>query len=139
MKKIISLKKKSIKRKKTFDLSYNHQNFINQLYLNEDFPEKNTILKEPSAELSNDQFDSDTLPDYDTLDKIIQLYIEEDFSSEKIIKSGIDKEIVYDVLEKIDRNEYKRNQVAPGVKLTNRAFGKDRRMPITNTYKREKN
>ena len=66
-------------------------------------------------------------------------YIEEDFSSEKIIKSGIDKEIVYDVLEKIDRNEYKRNQVAPGVKLTNRAFGKDRRMPITNTYKREKN
>ena len=68
-----------------------------------------------------------------------RLYIEEDFSSEKIIKSGIDKEIVYDVLEKIDRNEYKRNQVAPGVKLTNRAFGKDRRMPITNTYKREKN
>ena len=100
---------------------------------------ESTILKEPSAELSNDQFDSDTLPDYDILDKIIKLYIEEDFSSEKIINSGIDKDIVYDVLEKIDRNEYKRNQVAPGVKLTNRAFGKDRRMPITNTYKRERN
>ena len=57
----------------------------------------------------------------------------------KIINSGIDKNVVYDVLEKIDRNEYKRNQVAPGVKLTNRAFGKDRRMPITNTYKRERN
>ena len=100
---------------------------------------QSTILKEPSAELSNDQFDSDTLPDYDILDKIIKLYIEKDFSSEKIINSGIDEDIVYDVLEKIDRNEYKRNQVAPGVKLTNRAFGKDRRMPITNTYKRERN
>ena len=115
---------------------YNLANYRNSI---SDVIPKSTILKEPSAELSNDQFDSDTLPDYDTLDKIIQLYIEEDFSSEKIIKSGIDKEIVYDVLEKIDRNEYKRNQVAPGVKLTNRAFGKDRRMPITNTYKREKN
>ena len=94
---------------------------------------QNTIDKEPSAELSENQFDSDSLPDYDTLDKIIKLYIEEDFSSEKIINSGIDKNVVYDVLEKIDRNEYKRNQVAPGVKLTNRAFGKDRRMPITNT------
>ena len=100
---------------------------------------QNTIDKEPSAELSENQFDSDSLPDYDTLDKIIKLYIEEDFSSEKIINSGIDKNVVYDVLEKIDRNEYKRNQVAPGVKLTNRAFGKDRRMPITNTYKRERN
>ena len=100
---------------------------------------QNTIDKEPSAELSENQFDSDSLPDYDTLDKIIKLYIEEDFSSEKIINSGIDKNVVYDVLEKIDRNEYKRNQVAPGVKLTNRAFGKDRRLPITNTYKRERN
>ena len=100
---------------------------------------QNTIDKEPSAELSENQFDSDSLPNYDTLDKIIKLYIEEDYSSEKIINSGIDKDVVYDVLEKIDRNEYKRNQVAPGVKLTNRAFGKDRRMPITNTYKRERN
>tara|TARA_B100001115_G_C15636891_1_gene306284 strand:- start:198 stop:683 length:486 start_codon:yes stop_codon:yes gene_type:complete len=100
---------------------------------------QNTIDKEPSAELSENQFDSDSLPNYDILDKIIKLYIEEDYSSEKIINSGIDKDVVYDVLEKIDRNEYKRNQVAPGVKLTNRAFGKDRRMPITNTYKRERN
>ena len=99
---------------------------------------QNTIDKEPSAELSENQFDSDSLPNYDTLDKIIKLYIEEDYSSEKIISTGIDKDVVYDVLEKIDRNEYKRNQVAPGVKLTNRAFGKDRRMPITNTYKRDK-
>ena len=56
------------------------------------------------------------------------------FPSEKIIKSKIDRDVVFDILEKVDRNEYKRKQVAPGVKLTSRAFGKDRRMPITNTY-----
>ena len=74
----------------------------------------------------------------DLLDKIIKMYIELDYSSEKIIKSGIEKDIVFDILEKIDRNEYKRKQVAPGVKLTSSAFGKDRRMPITNTYIRER-
>ena len=57
---------------------------------------------------------------------------------EKIVASGIESSIVYDVLEKVDKNEYKRKQVAPGVKLTERAFGKDRRMPITNTYIRER-
>ena len=88
--------------------------------------------------MSKDQYDSDTLPEYDLLDKIIKMYIELDYSSEKIIKSGIEKDIVFDILEKIDRNEYKRKQVAPGVKLTSRAFGKDRRMPITNTYIRER-
>ena len=95
---------------------------------------QNIIEKKPSAELSEDQYDSDSLPEYDLLDKILKMYIELDFSSEKIINSDIDKEVVFDILEKIDRNEYKRKQVAPGVKLTSRAFGKDRRMPITNTY-----
>lgn len=99
---------------------------------------KNSINKQPSAELSDNQFDSDSLPDYGLLDKILKMYIESDFSSEKIIASGIESSIVYDVLEKVDRNEYKRKQVAPGVKLTERAFGKDRRMPITNTYIRER-
>ena len=99
---------------------------------------KNIISKKPSAELSEDQYDSDTLPEYDLLDKILKMYIEHDYSSEKIIQSGIEKDIVFDILEKIDRNEYKRKQVAPGVKLTSRAFGKDRRMPITNTYIRER-
>ena len=98
----------------------------------------NSIIKEPSAELSDNQFDSDSLPDYELLDKILKMYIESDFSSEKIIASGIESNIVYDVLEKVDKNEYKRKQVAPGVKLTERAFGKDRRMPITNTYIRER-
>ena len=99
---------------------------------------KNIINKKPSAELREEQYDSDTLPEYDVLDKILKMYIELDYSSEKIINSGIDKDVVYDILEKIDRNEYKRKQVAPGVKLTSRAFGKDRRMPITNTYVRDR-
>ena len=99
---------------------------------------QNIIEKKPSAELSEDQYDSDSLPDYDLLDKILKMYIELDYSSEKIINSDIDKEVVFDILEKIDRNEYKRKQVAPGVKLTSRAFGKDRRMPITNTYIRDR-
>ena len=99
---------------------------------------QNLIEKKPSAELSEDQYDSDSLPEYDLLDKILKMYIELDYSSEKIINSDIDKEVVFDILEKIDRNEYKRKQVAPGVKLTSRAFGKDRRMPITNTYIRDR-
>ena len=98
----------------------------------------NSIEKEPSAELSDDQYDSDSLPDYELLDQILKMYIESDLSSEKIIASGIENTVVYDVLEKVDKNEYKRKQVAPGVKLTERAFGKDRRMPITNTYVRER-
>ena len=99
---------------------------------------QNIIEKKPSAELSEDQYDSDSLPEYDLLDKILKMYIELDYSSEKIINSDIDKEVVFDILEKIDRNEYKRKQVAPGVKLTSRAFGKDRRMPITKTYIRDR-
>ena len=98
---------------------------------------ENTITKEPSAELRPDQLDTDSLPEYELLDKILFMYIEQDASSEKIISSGINKEIVYDVLAKVDRNEYKRKQVSPGVKLTGKAFGKDRRMPITNTYIRD--
>ena len=99
---------------------------------------QNIIEKKPSAELSEDQYDSDSLPEYDLLDIILKMYIELDYSSEKLINSDIDKEVVFDILEKIDRNEYKRKQVAPGVKLTSRAFGKDRRMPITNTYIRDR-
>ena len=78
------------------------------------------------------------MPEYELLDEILRMYIEEDSSSEKIIATGIDENVVYDVLSKVDRNEYKRKQVAPGVKLTEKAFGKDRRMPITNTYIRER-
>ena len=114
---------------------YNLVNFRNSI---SSVIPQNTIDKEPSAELRPDQFDKDTLPEYELLDEILRMYIEEDSSSEKIISMGIDKDIVYDVLSKVDRNEYKRKQVAPGVKLTEKAFGKDRRMPITNTYIRER-
>ena len=114
---------------------YNLANFRNSV---SSVIPQNTINKEPSAELRPDQFDKDSLPEYGLLDEILRMYIEEDSSSEKIISKGIDENIVYDVLSKVDRNEYKRKQVAPGVKLTEKAFGKDRRMPITNTYIRER-
>ena len=114
---------------------YNLANFRNSI---SNVIPQNTIDKEPSAELRPDQFDKDSLPEYELLDEILRMYIEEDSSSEKIISKGIDENIVYDVLSKVDRNEYKRKQVAPGVKLTEKAFGKDRRMPITNTYIRER-
>ena len=114
---------------------YNLSNYRNSI--SEVIP-RNIIEKKPSAELSEDQYDSDSLPEYDLLDKILKMYIELDYSSEKIIKSKIDRDVVFDILEKVDRNEYKRKQVAPGVKLTSRAFGKDRRMPITNTYIRDR-
>ena len=122
---------KDLYKTKVYELS----NYINSI---SDVIPKNIITKEPSAELRPNQFDSDSLPDYEVLDKILNLYIEEDSSSEKIIASGVDPKLVFDVLEKVDRNEYKRKQVAPGVKLTQKAFGKDRRMPITNTYIRQK-
>ena len=122
---------KDLYKTKVYDLS----NFRNTL--SEVIPE-NIILKEPSAELRPNQFDKDSLPDYEELDAILNLYIENDSSSESIIATGIEASLVYEVLEKIDRNEYKRKQVAPGVKLTEKAFGKDRRMPITNTYIRQR-
>ena len=122
---------KDLYKTKVYELS----NYINSI---SDAIPKNIITKEPSAELRPNQFDSDSLPDYEVLDKILNLYIEEDSSSEKIVASGVDPNLVFDVLEKVDRNEYKRKQVAPGVKLTQKAFGKDRRMPITNTYIRQK-
>ncbi len=122
---------KDLYKTKVYELS-NYRNSISDA-----IPE-NIITKEPSAELRPNQFDSDSLPNYEVLDKILNLYIEKDSSSEKIIASGVEPDLVYDVLEKVDRNEYKRKQVAPGVKLTQKAFGKDRRMPITNTYIRQK-
>ena len=122
---------KDLYKSKVYELS-NYRNSISEVI------PKDIITKEPSAELRPNQLDTDSLPDYEVLDKILNLYIEEDSSSEKIIATGIQSDLVYDVLEKIDRNEYKRKQVAPGVKLTQKAFGKDRRMPITNTYIRQK-
>ncbi|MHB8793227.1 MAG: NAD+ synthase [Thermoleophilia bacterium] len=92
------------------------------------------IDREPSAELAPDQKDSDSLPPYDVLDRIIEEYVEHDRGLEEIIASGIDGETVRRITRLIDRNEYKRRQAPPGIKITSRAFGKDRRFPITNRF-----
>jgi len=92
------------------------------------------IKRIPSAELRPDQKDSDSLPDYDLLDRIITGYVEEDKSARELVESGLPAETVERVIRMIDRNEYKRRQSAPGVRITPKAFGKDRRLPITNHY-----
>jgi NAD+ synthase (glutamine-hydrolysing) len=96
---------------------------------------ENTIVKPPSAELRPDQKDSDSLPPYDELDPILRLYIEEDRGVEEIIALGNDPNTVRRMTRLVDRNEYKRRQAAPGVKITTKSFGRDRRLPITNGYR----
>lgn len=93
------------------------------------------IERMPSAELRPDQKDTDTLPPYEVLDPILQMYVEQDMPVEEIIKKGFDKTLVQRVISMVDRNEYKRRQAPPGIKITPRAFGKDRRFPITNKFK----
>jgi NAD+ synthase (glutamine-hydrolysing) len=92
------------------------------------------IEKEPSAELRPDQRDSDTLPPYDVLDPILEAYVEDDRSAEEIVALGFDEALVKRVVTMVNRNEYKRRQAPPGVKITHRAFGRDRRLPIANRY-----
>lgn len=92
------------------------------------------IEKPPSAELRPDQFDTDSLPPYETLDAILQAYVEDDYSFEEIKLLGYEAEVIRQVIRLVDRNEYKRRQAPPGVKITARAFGKDRRLPITNHF-----
>ncbi|HET8631241.1 MAG TPA: NAD+ synthase [Thermomicrobiales bacterium] len=94
-----------------------------------------TIEKPPSAELRPDQQDTDTLPPYDVLDPILQAYVEEDRSAAEIVAAGADPALVRRVIRMVDINEYKRRQAPPGVKITGRAFGRDRRLPITNGYR----
>lgn len=92
------------------------------------------LTKAPSAELKPDQKDADTLPPYEILDPILKAYVEEDRSFHEIVSMGYDKETVKRVIRMVDKSEYKRRQAPPGIKITPRAFGKDRRMPITNRY-----
>ncbi|HEX2405086.1 MAG TPA: NAD+ synthase [Acidimicrobiia bacterium] len=98
---------------------------------------QNTIDKPPSAELRPNQKDSDSLPPYEVLDEILSLYIESDLGVTAIVDRGYEPALVARVAAMIDRNEYKRRQAAPGVKITVKAFGKDRRLPITNRHKPE--
>ncbi len=96
---------------------------------------QHTIDKPPSAELRPDQRDSDSLPPYELLDAILQRYIEDDLGVTEIVAEGYDPETVLKVARLVDGSEYKRRQSAPGVKITTKAFGKDRRLPITNHYR----
>jgi NAD+ synthase (glutamine-hydrolysing) len=91
--------------------------------------------KPPSAELRPDQLDADSLPDYAVLDAILERYVERDESAQAIVAEGLSEAIVARVTTLVDRNEYKRRQAAPGVRITSKAFGKDRRLPITNGFR----
>jgi NAD+ synthase (glutamine-hydrolysing) len=97
-------------------------------------PER-VLIKEPTAELKPDQKDKDTLPPYDALDPILKAYIEEDRNLEEIVSFTKQRETVDKVLSMVDKSEYKRRQSPPGIKITPKAFGRDRRMPITNKYR----
>lgn len=92
------------------------------------------IDRPPSAELSPDQKDEDSLPPYPVLDEILRLYIEQDYSADAIVEHGFDKEIVHKVIRLVDLNEYKRRQAAVGPRITERGFGRDRRYPITSGW-----
>jgi NAD+ synthase (glutamine-hydrolysing) len=102
--------------------------------ISEVIPER-VITREPSAELRADQKDSDFLPDYDVLDPILEAFIEEDLSVEEITALGFDRDTVIRVLEMVKRNEYKRRQAPPGIRISSRAFGRDWRYPITSGYR----
>jgi NAD+ synthase (glutamine-hydrolysing) len=96
---------------------------------------KNVFDKPPSAELRPNQKDEDSLPPYSVLDPILQAYVEEDKGVDEISKMGFKEKMIKEVINMVDRNEYKRRQSPPGVKITHRALGKDRRLPVTNKYR----
>jgi len=95
---------------------------------------EDVIIRPPSAELRPDQKDSDSLPDYDLLDRILKGYVEEDKSIAELVGQGLPEDVVVRIVRMVDRNEYKRRLSPPGIKITPKAFGKDRRLPITNRY-----
>ena len=95
---------------------------------------ESAIVKPPTAELRENQKDQDTLPPYEKLDEILRLYVEDNLSARDIIGRGFDEKTVRWVQRRVDLNEYKREQAAPGLKVTSRAFGLGRRMPIAQKY-----
>jgi NAD+ synthase (glutamine-hydrolysing) len=96
----------------------------------------NSILRRrPTAELAANQFDQDTLPPYPVLDRIIELYVERDMGFDEIVARGLPAAVVKKTIRMVDLSEYKRRQGAPGIKITPKAFGRDRRLPITNRYR----
>jgi NAD+ synthase (glutamine-hydrolysing) len=99
-------------------------------------PER-VLTRPPTAELREGQCDQDSLPDYDVLDRILELSVEQDKTIDEIVAEGIDRETVLQVITMVQRNEHKRRQSAPGIRITRRAFGRDRRYPITSGYRRK--
>ena len=92
------------------------------------------LERPPSAELRPGQLDTDSLPPYAVLDRILEAYVEQDAGREQIIAAGLPADVVDEVIRMVDRSEYKRRQAAPGIRITPRAFGRDRRLPITNRF-----
>jgi NAD+ synthase (glutamine-hydrolysing) len=107
--------------------------YINETEGREVIP-RSVLEKEPSAELRPNQRDSDSLPPYEQLDPVLHAYVEEDLSLEEIVHMGYPRKLIRDVLRMVDRSEYKRRQAPPGLKITPKAFGRDRRLPITNRF-----
>ena len=121
---------KDVPKMLVYELCY----YVNQRGASPVIPEY-IITRPPSAELRDDQKDQDSLPPYEILDAILEMYVEQDMSIDAIIAEGFNEETVRWVVRTVDINEYKRRQAAPGIKVTTRAFGRDRRMPITNVYR----
>ena len=122
---------KDVPKAMVYELSH----YYNRLQGKKIIP-KSVIEKPPSAELRPDQKDTDSLPEYDTLDKILKAYVEDGLGIDDIVKLGEKRSIVRRIIRMVNTNEYKRRQSAPGVKITSLAFGKDRRFPITNLYRK---
>jgi len=118
-------------------LVYKLAEYINKIAGRQVIP-ADVITRPPSAELRPDQKDTDSLPNYDLLDRILKGYVEEDKSAGQLIDSGLPADVVHKVIRMVDRNEYKRRLCPPGIKITPKAFGKDRRLPITNRYRAER-
>jgi len=112
---------------------YQLAEYVNRIHHYEVIP-ITVINRPPSAELRENQKDTDFLPPYNVLDRILAGYVEQDKSASELVKDGLPKKIVNQVVGMVDQNEYKRRQSPPGIKITPKAFGKDRRMPITNLY-----
>jgi len=117
------------------DVSKTHVYELSRLYnRNRETIPLRIIEKAPSAELRHNQKDTDSLPPYDLLDTLLHLYVEKEMSFSEIVNLGYDKDLVRKVIYLVDRNEYKRRQAPPGIKISGKAFGKDRRLPVTNHF-----
>ena len=121
---------KDVPKLLVYDLSKYRNRMAGRLLIPE-----NVLVKPPSAELRPNQKDEDSLPPYEILDPILEMFVEQEMGPDEIVEHGFPEDVVRRVIQMVDRNEYKRRQSPPGIKITPRAFGKDRRMPITNRYR----